>query len=244
MDHDAAPAQGGDVSKIRVFVVDDAEIHLEGMRHLIRREDDMELAGVAKTGESAIPLIHQLKPDVLVLDMNLGAGMSGVDVAKALRDHPDRPRILALSEYHSRTYIFGVLDQGADGYLLKSESLAQIAAGIRGVYNREEWWYSREVIARISKRNQGEDDKRDKLSPREREVMRLFGWGMSDEKIASRLGCAPSTAHNHRESIYRKLGLKNMGEAAAWAWSHGYMEDDEEDGAGVCSPSLIFSAPR
>ena len=51
---------------------------------------------------------------------------------------------------------------------------------------------------------------------------------MSDEQIATRLGCAQSTAHNHRESIYRKLGLKNMGEAAAWAWSHGYMEDDED----------------
>jgi DNA-binding NarL/FixJ family response regulator len=218
------------VSKIKVFVVDDAEIHLEGMRHLIGREEDMELVGVAKTGESAIPLIHELKPDVLVLDMNLGRGMSGIDVARVFKDKPDRPRILALSEYNSRTYIFGVLDQGADGYLLKSESLAQIAAGIRGVYSKEEWWYSREVVALISKRSQGQDDKQDKLSPREREVLRLFGWGMSDKKIASRLGCATSTAHNHREKIYSKLGLKNMGEAAAWAWSHGYMEDAEEDG--------------
>jgi DNA-binding NarL/FixJ family response regulator len=214
---------------IRVFVVDDAELHLEGMRQLLQREEDMELVGVAKTGESALPLVHQLKPDVLVLDMNLGKGMSGVDVAKALHKAPDQPRILALSEYHSRTYIFGVLDQGANGYLLKSESLAQIAAGIRGVYNREEWWFSREIIARISKRRQGEDDKRDKLSPREREVVRLFGWGMTDEQIATRLGCAQSTAHNHRESIYRKLGIKNMGEAAAWAWSHGYMDDIEDN---------------
>jgi two-component system, NarL family, response regulator DegU len=217
-------------NKIRVFVVDDAEIHLEGMRQLVQREDDMELAGIAKNGESALPLIHQLRPDVLVLDMNLGRGMSGVDVAKALRQTPDRPRILALSEYHSRTYIFGVLDEGADGYLLKSEPLAQIAAGIRGVYNKEEWWFSREVIARISKRSQGEDDKTDKLSPREREIMKLFGWGMSDEKVANRLRLAQSTVHNHRESIYRKLGLKNMGEAAAWAWSHGYMDENGTNG--------------
>ena len=220
---------GQDVNrKIRVFVVDDAEIHLEGMRQLLQREEDMELVGVAKSGESALPLIHQLCPDVLVLDMNLGRGMSGVDVAKALREVHDRPRILALSEYHSRTYIFGVLDHGADGYLLKSEPLAQIAAGIRGVYNKEEWWFSREVIARIRKRNKSEEDKQDKLSPREREIMQLFGWGMSDEKIANRLGLAQSTIHNHRENIYKKVGLKNMGEAAAWAWSHGYM--DETDG--------------
>lgn len=173
--------------QIRVFVVDDAEIHLEGMRQLLEREEDMELVGMAQTGESALPLIHQLKPDVLVLDMKLGGKMSGVDVAKALRQAPDPPRILALSEYHTRTYIFGVLDQGANGYLMKSEPLAQIAAGIRGVYNKEEWWFSREVIARISKRRQGEDDARDKLSPREREVMPLFGRGMSDEQIAARL---------------------------------------------------------
>jgi two-component system response regulator DegU len=224
-------------TKIKVFVVDDAEIHLEGMRQLIQREEDMELVGVAKNGESALPLIHELRPDVLVLDMNLGRGMSGVDVAKALRQVPGRPRILALSEYHSRTYIFGVLDQGANGYLLKSESLAQIAAGIRGVYNKEEWWFSREVIARISKRKQGEDDKRDNLSPREREIMQLFGWGMSDEKIADRLNLAQSTVHNHREKIYRKLGLKNMGEAAAWAWSHGYMDENgdmEEHTSSEC----------
>jgi len=213
------------MKRIRVLVVDDAEVHLEGMRHLLEREEDMEPVGLVKDGESALALIRETKPDVLILDMNLGKGMSGVDVAKALRNLPDRPRILALSEYHSRTYIFGVLDQGADGYLLKSEPLAHIAAGIRGVYNKEEWWFSREVIARISKRRKGEDDKRDKLSPREREILQLFGWGMSDEKIASRLGCAQSTAHNHRESVYRKLGLSNMGEAAAWAWSHGYMAD-------------------
>lgn len=219
------------MKKIKVFVVDDTEIHLEGMRHLLQRQEDMELVGMAQDGKSAIAQIREIKPDVIVLDMKLGKGLTGVDVAKALRHEPDRPRILALSEYHTRTYIFGVLDEGANGYLLKSEPLSQIVAGIRGVYNEEEWWYSREVIARISKRKHGEEDKRDKLSPREREVMRLFGWGMSDEKIASRLGCAPSTAHNHRESIYRKLGLKNMGEAAAWAWSHGYMDDAEESDA-------------
>jgi DNA-binding NarL/FixJ family response regulator len=220
------------VKKIKVFVVDDAEVHLEGMRRLVEGQEDMELAGVAKSGESALPLIHQFKPDVLVLDMKLGSGMSGVEVAKALRQVPDRPRILALSEHHTRTFIFGVLDQGADGYLLKSEPLSQIAAGIRGVYNKEEWWFSRAIVARISKRSQIEAGKQDNLSPREREVIRLMGWGMTDDQIAKRLGCAPSTAHNHRESIYRKLGLKNMGEAAAWAWSHGYMEDAENGSNG------------
>jgi DNA-binding NarL/FixJ family response regulator len=211
-----------------VLVVEDNEIHLEGIRSLIGKTDDLELVGVARDGETAITLTRQHKPDVLVLDMNLGRGLNGVDVAKALYHDSDRPRILVLSEYHTRTYIFGVLEQGADGYLLKTEPLAQIASGIRGVHKKEEWWFSREVITRLSKKAQGDDDKLDKLSPKERQVMRLLGWGMSDKEIAKRAGIEPSTAHNHRESIYQKLGLKNMGEAAAWAWSHGYMEDPED----------------
>jgi DNA-binding NarL/FixJ family response regulator len=220
------------MDRIRVLMVDDTEVHLEGMRSYLERTEDLELVGVARDGKSAIALIRELKPDVLVLDMNLGKKkMSGVDVAEILSNDPNRPRILALSEYDSSTYIFGVLEK-ANGYLLKSEPLAQIADGIRGVYKKEEYWYSREVVALLSKRAQGNDAKRDPLSPKERKVMRLLGWGMSDREIAKRLAIEPSTAHNHRESIYRKLNLRNMGEAAAWAWRHGYMDDatvEDED---------------
>jgi DNA-binding NarL/FixJ family response regulator len=217
------------MSLIRVLAVDDYEVHLEGMRSRIKLEEDMEWAGEAKDGESAIALVQELSPDVMILDMNLGQKkMNGIEVVRSLRRDNKVLRILVLSAYDSPRYIFSVLDAGANGYLLKNESLNRIIEGIRGIYRGEKWWYSAEVMAKIeTARRRGRRD--GSLSSREQEIVPFFGYGLSDEIISRHLGITVDGIRSHRRNIYAKLNIKNKGEAAAWAWMHGYMDSIDID---------------
>ena len=127
---------------IRVVLADDHRVVREGVRDRLAAQPDIDVVGEAADGVSALEMIRSARPDVVVLDVEM-PGLTGVEVAQAVRDEALGARVLVLSGYDDAEYVGALLDAGASGYLTKDESLSQIVAAVRGVAAGEDGWLSR-----------------------------------------------------------------------------------------------------
>ncbi|MBO6574465.1 MAG: response regulator transcription factor [Rhodothermales bacterium] len=209
-------------AKIRVVIADDHPLIRAGIRGVLDDAADIEVVEEAADGEAALEAARRVEPDVLLLDVEMPR-MEGIEVARQLVAEGSSVRILALSAHDDEQYVFGLLEAGAAGYLVKDEVPATIADAVRGVARGEDGWLSRRIAARLMKRRTagggGTDDA--VLSDREREVLGLVAAGLDNQEIGERLFIAENTVKSHCYSIYAKIGVKNRVQAAAWAWRRG-----------------------
>ena len=217
------------MTTIRVALADDHPSLRAGIRARLEREKDIEVVGEASTGEEALRLATDLKPHVLLLDMEM-PDISGVEVAKRLKASEAPVRILALSAHDNEEYILKLLDSGAAGYLTKHEPLETIVAAVRGVARGEDGWLSRDVAAALMHHRRSrldlEEDPLRVLSEREREVLYHIAKGESNQQIGDHLFITESTVKKHVNNIYFKLEVGSRAEAVAWAWKHGVVEPE------------------
>jgi len=132
----------------RVVLADDHAIVRAGIRRILRSAPDIEVIGEASDGAEALQLVTQLKPDVLLLDMEMPV-LNGVVVARLLKAAQSRVRILALSAYDDEQYIVGLLENGAAGYLTKEEVPKTIIEAVRGIAQGDIGWMSERVASRV-----------------------------------------------------------------------------------------------
>lgn len=215
----------------RVLLADDHAVVREGIRDRLIA-DGLDVVGEAANGEDALRLALALLPDVLVLDMEMPL-LSGVDVARRLRDAGVPVRVLVLSAYDDDSYIAEVLASGAAGYLTKEESLNTIVAAVRGVARGESGWLSRSVAARMMQLRTAPAVAAPErvvadggLTEREVEVLACVARGRTNGQVADVLSISEHTVRNHLASVYDKLGVHNRAEAVAWAWEHGVLRAD------------------
>ena len=208
---------------IRVVVADDHPITRAGIKKYLEKVPDINVVGEADDGESVIDLVKELKPDVLLLDMEM-PGKKGVDVARELQEARLPVKILALSSYDDKHYIFGLLSAGAAGYLVKDEVPQTIVEAIRGVAQGEQGWVSRRVAAVISAWTVDDPSQESELSDRELEVLRLVVDGKTNQEIGSEIGISPKTVEKHLESVYSKLHVASRVEAAVLAVKEGIVK--------------------
>jgi len=124
------------MEKIRVLIADDHPILCQGLRSLLTQYDDLEVAGEASSGPAVLEQAARLQPDVILLDVRM-AGADGIEIARLLRREHPQIRIIILTTYDNEEYLFGALQVGAHGYLLKDVSLDTLPAAIRAVYHGE-----------------------------------------------------------------------------------------------------------
>jgi DNA-binding NarL/FixJ family response regulator len=219
-----------------ILLVDDHPIVRDGVRLLLERAPDLAVVGEAGDGPEALRLVTALRPDVLILDMDL-PGLSGVEVARRLRADRAPVRILALSAHDDETYVRGVLDAGAVGYLLKDEARQAIAEAVRGVARGETGWLSRRVAAHLLGHEKPARERGGAspvaLTPREQEVLHLIAHGQENEEIAVTLGISTHTVRKHVETIFGKLDVHKRSEAVAWAWARGLVGNYGAGGVGT-----------
>ena len=217
---------------LRLLLADDHPAFCAGVEAYLSAEPDFEVVGVGTDGHQALRLARELRPDVLLLDLEM-PGLTGVEVTEALVEEDADVQVLILSAYEDADYIFGVLQRGAAGYLTKQEPMPAIAEAVRGVAGGQTGWLSARIqrlIADGRLRRRQPPKLYQALSPRERETLDLLALGHTNDEIADRLFVSPSTTKKHVVSIYDKLGVRTRAQAVAWAWKNGVAQAADVDG--------------
>jgi len=215
---------------IRVVLADDHPITRQGVRSALEAADDLLVLAEAADGEEALRLARTLTPDVLLLDVEMPR-MTGVEVAERLRNDASPVRVLILSAYDDEEYVYGLLDCGVSGYLMKEEAEAHlIVEAIRGIARDDgELWISPSLATKLIRRKiRRKPDHSGNLSAREREVLRLVALGHDNQQIADLLFISKHTVKNHIDKIKnQKIGVRTRTELAAWAWQQGLVKPGE-----------------
>jgi len=203
---------------IRVVIADDHPIFRIGLRTLMSSEAGLELVGEAQDGDHAIELVQRLRPDVLLLDLQL-PGTTGLEVLSRLGSLDVPTRSVLLTAAIERGQMRTALVRGAWGVLLKQSTSELLTKCIRQV-SRGEYWVGRESVGDLVEalRNPGRSDEQPGgLTPREREIVALIVTGASNKDIAWRLGLNEQTVKNHLRKIFDKLHVANRVELALTA---------------------------
>jgi DNA-binding NarL/FixJ family response regulator len=213
---------------IKVLLADDHPALRAGIKGMLEKAD-IEVVGEAGDGDEALRLAERLLPDVLVLDAVM-PGLRAPQVIRRLRETCPNLRVLVLTAYDENELVFGLLEAGAVGYVLKEEALETIEAAVRAVA-RGESWLSQKVGAKVMKKALGQEAAEEEAIPlteRELEVLQLVAKGWSNQRIAEELSISEGTVKNHVMNIYTKLGVHSRAEAVAWAWQQGLVKPDDK----------------
>jgi two-component system, NarL family, response regulator LiaR len=202
-------------SRIRVLVVDDHTLVRRGLATFLKVFDDLELAGEAASGQAAIELCAQLKPDVVLMDMVM-PDMDGATATRLIRKQSPLIQVLALTSFKEEILVQSALQAGAIGYLLKDVSADELAQAIRAAHAGRATFSPEAaqvlVHAASQPRRPGSD-----LTERERVVLGLMVEGLNNTQIAGRLTVSPSTVKSHVSNILSKLGVSSRTEAVTLA---------------------------
>ena len=213
-------------SKQRIFLVDDHPITREGLARLINHERDMEVCGQANTAAKAVTDIEPMKPDLVVVDVSLTTGASGLELIKDLAARHPRLRMLALSTHDEALYAERALRAGAKGYVMKQEPTEKVMAAIRQVLDGGIFLSDAmkdRLLRKITQSGSAPSASEiERLSDRELEVYRLIGQGRGTRQIADELHLSMSTVETYRTHIKEKLHLASAPELVRRAveWVH------------------------
>jgi two-component system, NarL family, response regulator NreC len=205
---------------VRVLLVDDHPVVRAGLRLLLTAGEELAVVAEAETGREGVRLAAELRPDVAVVDLGL-PDISGLDVTRAIRASLPTIRILIVTMYDEEEYVLGVLEAGADGYLLKQSPGEELRNAVLRIHAGERVLHPRALRALIARATNRAEPPPEQLSDREREVLQLLADGATSKEIAAVLGLRPKTIENHRARILDKLGAANSAAAVRAAASRG-----------------------
>jgi DNA-binding NarL/FixJ family response regulator len=203
---------------IKVLLADDHGVIRDGLGRLIEALPDVELAGVAADGEQAVDRARALRPDVVLMDLEMPR-LDGIQATRRILEERPETAVLVLTSFSDRPRIMGALEAGACGYLLKDVSSDEVAEGIRAAARGESPLDPRAARTVLAARR--EPDPLEGLSGREREVLALLVEGMANKLIARRLGISEKTVKAHLTRIFRVLDVTDRTQAALWAERRG-----------------------
>jgi len=209
--------------RIRVMTVDDHEIFRSGIRYLLLTLEDIDLLAEAHSGEEALRLCEEARPDVILMDMMM-SGMDGIESTRAIRQRYPDVQVLALTSFHDADLVQQAMQAGAIGYLLKGISKDRLGEAIRSAHARQPT-LSTEAVEALVRRPESTEGLGHDLSQREREVLELLAEGLSNAEIAERLFVSVAAVKYHVSSILSKLGATNRTEAVALALQHHLLSE-------------------
>lgn len=204
---------------IRVMLVDDHAVVRSGLSTFMMTCDDMELVGEASSGEQALSLCTNTKPDVVLMDLVM-PGMDGATATRKIKEHCPEIQVIALTSFKEQDLVQGALQAGAIGYLLKDVSAEELANAIRAAYAGKPTLAPEAAQALIQATRRPAEKIGFDLTDREKEVLGLMVGGLNNNQIADRLVVSKSTAKFHVSSVLSKLGAASRTEAVAIAINH------------------------
>lgn len=202
---------------IRVMLVDDHPIVRAGIAGMIAWNDGIDVVGEAGNGREALPLIDELRPDVILLDLRMPV-MDGTELIRRLRANGDTIGILVLTTYDTDADILRAIEAGANGYLLKDTSHEDLVKAIIATAAGDSW-LTPSVAAQLMRSVRQPEGEH--LSSREMDVLRLVAKGNSNKEIAAELHVSQATVKTHLIHIFRKLDVNDRTAAVTLAMERG-----------------------
>ena len=201
------------MSPITVLLVDDHLVVRSGLRALLGTQPDLHVIAEAASGEEAMDRVQERSPDVVVMDLAMGAGMDGIAAIRRIRERNRSQAILVFTTYDSDADIVRAVDAGAMGYLLKDAAPEEIFSAIRGAVQGKSVM-SPPVASRLFQQLRNPEEI---LTPREAELLSLLTEGLSNRELGRRLFISEATVKTHLAHIYAKLGVETRAAAIATA---------------------------
>lgn len=193
------------MNKIKVLVVDDHPMVLEGMRSMLAQINFVHICGTVCSAYGAVESIKQLTPDIVITDINMPE-ISGIELALKIKNEFPDVKVIAMSTFKERSYISQMIQNGASGYLVKSASKEEIEEAILTVMEGKLY-----LSADVNMNNQERSDMKNQptLTRREKEILQLIAEGLTNPQISEKLFISLSTVDSHRKNLLLKLEVNN-----------------------------------
>lgn len=215
---------------VSVFLADDHPIVRQGMRNLLKAEPDFQVVGEAEDGLTAVQQAEKLRPDVMILDMMM-PHLNGLEVLRKLTKRLPGTHFIVLSMQSADPYVMQALKAGAAGYVLKDSGPEELIKAIRQVMSGSRYLSSqlneRLVNNFIQRVETGILDPMTLLTEREREVLQMTAEGLTSIEIGDHLSVSPRTVETHRQSLMKKLNIKNQTDLIRFAIKQGILSIDD-----------------
>ncbi|MFC2055071.1 response regulator [Chloroflexota bacterium] len=223
------------MNEIRLVLVDDHDVVRTSLKTFLESHEGFRVVGEANNGETALQVILDNQPDVVVMDITM-PGMSGLEATRQIKVSCPNCKVLALTVHNDKQYLFEMLSAGAMGYLTKQAAAEELIAAIQAVDVGDVYlqpalarWLLEDYQRLVTDYNLTGDREEDSkslevLSKRERQVLELVAQGLTSAKIAETLGISPKTVARHRERIMNKLNLHSIAELVKFAIQTGLIK--------------------
>lgn len=214
--------------KIKVIVADDHQLFREGLINLLHSADNIEVIAQAENGQDAIDKVEAFKPDVLLVDIAMEK-VNGIEATRTLKEKMPEIKIVAVSMHSDKQYVKGMLEAGADGYLLKNCTYRQLTDAVTSVHEGKKFLsedITEIVINGYLNSSADENDAYSNLSDREKEIFLLFAEGKSTREIGDKLFISVKTVGTHKQNILEKLELRTNSDIVKYALKKGLIQLD------------------
>ena len=203
---------------IKIMITDDHSMIREGLRNLLELDGDIEVIAEAEDGLDCLEKLETIKPDVLLLDINMPK-MNGLEVLKKLRDNKTVVKVLVLTVHNETEYLMKAVEIGINGYVLKDSESTELRKAIFAIANGENYIQPSLIPALNSKMIEKNEDqsKIDSLTKRELQVLKEIAVGKFNRDIAKEMQISERTVKNHISSIFKKLSVSDRTQAAVFA---------------------------
>lgn len=206
--------------KIKILLVDDHSLVRQGIKQILELEKDIKVIGQAADGEEAIEKVKELKPDIVLLDINMPK-LNGIQTLRRLKDMDNTIKVMMLTFHKDKEYLYEIINIGADGYIIKDAESDSLIKAIRDVYSGETYIHpnlSTKLVRGLN--NQGKKEDVPRLTRREYEVLTLIAEGLNNRDIASSLFISEKTVKNHVSNIFKKIDVNDRTQAAIYAYKN------------------------
>ena len=212
--------------RIRVLVADDHALLREGIRALLKQSDEVEVVGEASDGHEAVEECRRLRPDVVLMDVAM-PGLGGLEATLLILKEQPAVKVLVLTQYDDREYVARFLKAGAAGYVLKKAAGSELVSAIRAVSRGGlvlDPSIARELRDSGRPMTDAAGDPYERLTDREKQVLKLVAEGHSSKDVAQLLGISVKTAMSHREHVMEKLALHSRTDLVRFAVRRGVIQ--------------------
>jgi DNA-binding NarL/FixJ family response regulator len=210
--------------KIKILLVDDHKILRDGICALLKRYDDMEVVGEAPDGKTAIRLVNELAPDIVIMDISM-PDINGIDATRKILADNQNVKVIALTMHYDRQFVSEIFKAGASGYLMKESAFNELEHAVRIVMDGNTYINpqiaSLVVESLVTQTGPASPKAFSLLTEREREVLQYITDGKSTKQIASDLNVSAKTVESHRRQVMGKLNIRNVAELTKYAIREG-----------------------